>query len=78
MRTCTAWRSRSALPDGTTSARTSRSTSGRSPAARSTEPCSTRCPPASYTLWLDDQPLRRLVAVAGAAVTDISIKEEHE
>ena len=31
-----------------------------------------------YTLWLDDRPLRRHVAVAGAAVTDISIKEEHE
>ena len=30
-----------------------------------------------YTLWLDDQPLRRHVAVAGAAVTDISLKEEH-
>ena len=30
-----------------------------------------------YTLWLDDQPLRRHVAVAGAAVTDLSIKEEH-
>jgi hypothetical protein len=29
-----------------------------------------------YTLWLDDRPLRRHVAVAGAAVTDISIKEE--
>src|SRR3954452_24468712 len=29
-----------------------------------------------YTLWLDDQPLRRHVAVAGAAVTDISLKEE--
>ena len=31
-----------------------------------------------YTLWLDDRPLRRDVAVAGAAVTDISIKEDHE
>ena len=30
-----------------------------------------------YTLWLDDQPLRRHVTVAGAAVTDISVKEEH-
>jgi len=30
-----------------------------------------------YTLWLDDRPLRR-VAVAGAAVTDITLKEEHE
>ena len=29
-----------------------------------------------YTLWLDDRPLRR-VAVAGAAVTDISIEEAH-
>ena len=31
-----------------------------------------------YTLWLDGRPLRRKVAVAGAAVTDISIQEEHE
>ena len=31
-----------------------------------------------YTLWLDDQPLRRNVAVADAAVTDISIEEVHE
>jgi hypothetical protein len=30
-----------------------------------------------YTLWLDDRPLRRDVAVAGAAVTDISLKEEY-
>jgi hypothetical protein len=30
-----------------------------------------------YTLWLDDRPLRRHVAVAGGAVTDLSIKEEH-
>jgi hypothetical protein len=30
-----------------------------------------------YTLWLDDRPLRRNVAVAGAAVTDISIQEAH-
>ncbi len=30
-----------------------------------------------YTLWLDDQPLRRNVAVADAAVTDISIEEAH-
>ncbi|HEX3669745.1 MAG TPA: phospholipase [Acidimicrobiia bacterium] len=35
-------------------------------------------PAGEYTLWLDDQPLRRHVAVAGAAVTDLSIKEEHE
>ena len=34
-------------------------------------------PAGEYTLWLDDQPLRRHVAVAGAAVTDLSIKEEH-
>jgi hypothetical protein len=34
-------------------------------------------PAGEYTLWLDDLPLRRDVAVAGAAVTDISIKEEH-
>ena len=33
-------------------------------------------PAGEYTLWLDDRPLRRHVAVAGAAVTDISIKEE--
>ncbi len=30
-----------------------------------------------YTLWLDDQPLRRNVAVADAAVTDISIEEAY-
>ena len=35
-------------------------------------------PAGEYTLWLDDRPLRRRVAVAGAAVTDLSIKEEHE
>ena len=35
-------------------------------------------PAGEYTLWLDDRPLRRQVAVAGAAVTDLSIKEEHE
>ena len=34
-------------------------------------------PAGDYTLWLDDQPLRRHVTVAGAAVTDISLKEEH-
>ena len=34
-------------------------------------------PEGEYTLWLDDRPLRR-VAVAGAAVTDITLKEEHE
>jgi hypothetical protein len=33
-------------------------------------------PAGEYTLWLDDRPLRRRVAVAGAAVTDISIEEE--
>jgi hypothetical protein len=32
-------------------------------------------PEGDYTLWLDDQPLRRNVAVAGAAVTEISLKE---
>jgi hypothetical protein len=32
-------------------------------------------PAGDYTLWLDDRPLRRHVAVAGAAVTDISIQE---
>jgi hypothetical protein len=30
-----------------------------------------------YTLWLHDRPLKRHVAVAGAAVTDISLKEAH-
>jgi hypothetical protein len=35
-----------------------------------------RLPAGEYTLWLDDLPLRRGVAVAGEAVTDISIKEE--
>lgn len=34
-------------------------------------------PAGEYTLWLDDRPLRRHVAVSGAAVTDISIKEAH-
>ena len=34
-------------------------------------------PAGEYTLWLDDQPLWRHVAVAGAAVTDISIEEAH-
>ena len=33
-------------------------------------------PAGDYTLWLDDRPLRRRVAVAAAAVTDISLKEE--
>ena len=33
-------------------------------------------PAGEYTLWLDDRPLRRNVAVAGAAVTDLEIKEE--
>jgi hypothetical protein len=37
-----------------------------------------RVPAGEYTLWLDGEPLRRHVAVAGAAVTDLSIKEEHE
>jgi len=35
-----------------------------------------RLPAGEYTLWLDGRPLRREVAVAGAAVTDISIEEE--
>ena len=35
-------------------------------------------PAGEYTLWLDDRPLRREVAVAGAAVTNLSIQEEHE
>lgn len=34
-------------------------------------------PAGDYTLWLDGRPLRREVAVAGAAVTEISLKEEH-
>ena len=34
-------------------------------------------PAGDYTLWLDDRPLRRHVSVAGAAVTNLSIKEEH-
>jgi hypothetical protein len=33
-------------------------------------------PAGEYTLWLADRPVRRNVAVAGAAVTDISFKEE--
>jgi hypothetical protein len=33
-------------------------------------------PAGEYTLWLYDHPLRHHVAVAGEAVTDISIKEE--
>jgi len=33
-------------------------------------------PAGEYTLWLEGRPLRRRVAVAGAAVTDISLKEE--
>jgi hypothetical protein len=36
-----------------------------------------RLPAGEYTLWLHDEPLRRGVAVAGAAVTDITLKEEH-
>ena len=36
-----------------------------------------RLPAGEYTLWLDDRPLRRQVAVAGEAVTDISLEEEH-
>jgi len=36
-----------------------------------------RLPAGEYTLWLDDLPLRRDVSVAGAAVTDVLIKEEH-
>ena len=36
-----------------------------------------RLPAGEYTLWLDDKPLRHHVAVAGAAITDISLKEEH-
>jgi len=33
-------------------------------------------PAGEYTLWLADRPLRRNVAVPGAAVTDLSLKEE--
>ena len=36
-----------------------------------------RLPAGEYTLWLDDVPLRRGVAVAGSVVTDISIEEDH-
>jgi hypothetical protein len=36
-----------------------------------------RLPAGEYTLWIDGRPLRRGVAVAGAAVTDISIEEAH-
>ena len=57
---------------------TSRSTSGRSPAGSLYGAVFDSLPAGEYTLWLDDRPLRRDVAVAGAAVTDISIKEEHE
>lgn len=32
-------------------------------------------PEGEYTLWLDGQPLRRDVAVAGEFVTEISLKE---
>ena len=35
-----------------------------------------RVPAGEYTLWLDGRPLRRKVAVAGAAVTDLTIQEE--
>jgi hypothetical protein len=37
-----------------------------------------RLPAGEYTLWLDDLPLRRDVAVGGSAVTDIWMKEAHE
>jgi hypothetical protein len=33
-------------------------------------------PAGEYTLWLDDEPLRR-VAVREATVTDLTLKEEH-
>jgi hypothetical protein len=36
-----------------------------------------RLPAGEYTLWLDDRPLRRNVAVAGEVVTDISIEEAY-
>jgi len=35
-----------------------------------------RLPAGEYTLWLEGRPFWRPVAVAGAAVTEISIKEE--
>ena len=34
-------------------------------------------PAGEYTLWFDDRPLRRHVAVADAAVTHLEIKEEN-
>jgi hypothetical protein len=34
-------------------------------------------PAGEYTLWLDGRPLRRHVAVAGAAVTHLEIEEVH-
>jgi hypothetical protein len=34
-------------------------------------------PAGEYTLWLGDEPLRRGIAVADSAVTDITLKEEH-
>ncbi|HLX20225.1 MAG TPA: hypothetical protein VKR23_08740 [Gaiellaceae bacterium] len=36
-----------------------------------------RLPAGDYTLWHDDAPLRRRVAVAGGVVTDLSIQEDH-
>jgi hypothetical protein len=33
-------------------------------------------PAGDYTVWVDARPVRRHVAVTGAAVTDISLKEE--
>jgi hypothetical protein len=36
-----------------------------------------RLPAGEYTLWLDDRPLRRNVAVRGEVVTDIKIEEAH-
>ena len=37
-----------------------------------------RLPAGEYTLWLDDLPLLRDVSVAGAAVTDVLIKEAQQ
>jgi hypothetical protein len=34
-------------------------------------------PAGEYTLWLDDEPVRRGLTVAESAVTDITLKEEH-
>ena len=77
-RTCTARRSRSALR-GEDDERSHKQVHERPVAGRPLYGAVFESLPAGeYTLWLGDQPLRRHVAVAGAAVTDISLKEEHE